>query len=69
MFFPMSISAISIESISNAVPASSPLANTVLEIISGFSSTALWLVAEPIVVTMPSPTLAKIVSSPAPPTS
>ena len=63
MFLPMSMSAISIDNISNAVPASSPLANTVLEIISGFSNTALWLVAEPIVVTIPSPTRASIVSS------
>ena len=36
---------------------------------SGFSSTALCEAAEPIVLTMPSPTRARIVSSPAPPTS
>ncbi len=53
---------------SKAVPASRPLAKTVREIRSGFSSTALWLSAEPTVVTMPSPTRAMMVSSPAPPT-
>ena len=36
---------------------------------SGFSSTSLWVAAEPMVLTMPSPTRAMIVSSPAPPTS
>ena len=35
---------------------------------SGFSSTAAWLALEPMVETMPSPTRARIVSSPAPPT-
>ena len=55
--------------ISNAVPLSRPFARTVLEIRSGFSSTALWLWEEPTVVTIPSPTLAMMVSSPAPPTS
>ena len=59
----------SMERISKAVPESSPLASTVLEILSGFSSTALCEAAEPIVETMPSPTRAMIVSSPAPPTS
>ncbi len=69
MFLPTSTSAMSIERISNAVPESRPLASTVFEIASGFSSTALWESAEPIVDTMPSPTRARIVSSPAPPTS
>ncbi len=59
----------SMERISNAVPASSPLASTALEIMSGFSSTFLWDSAEPMVLTIPSPTRARIVSSPAPPTS
>jgi hypothetical protein len=36
---------------------------------SGFSSTSLWVSAEPMVLTMPSPTRAMMVSSPAPPTS
>jgi hypothetical protein len=36
---------------------------------SGFSSTSLWLSAEPIEETVPSPTRAMMVSSPAPPTS
>jgi hypothetical protein len=36
---------------------------------SGFSSTALWSWAEPMVETTPSPTRAMTVSSPAPPTS
>ncbi len=35
----------------------------------GFSSTALWLSADPIVETIPSPTRARIVSTPAPPTN
>jgi hypothetical protein len=68
MFLPTSTSAMSMERISNAVPASSPFARTVLEIRSGFSNTALWEVADPIVLTIPSPTRARIVSSPAPPT-
>ena len=42
--------------------------NTSLDIESGFSSTALWLSAEPIDDTIPSPTRASTVSSPAPPT-
>ena len=46
-----------------------PSTSTVLEIKSGFSSTFLWDSAEPIVLTIPSPTRARIVSSPAPPTS
>jgi len=50
------------------VPESSPFWSTVLEIRSGFSSTCLCVSAEPMVVTMPSPTRAMIVSSPAPPT-
>jgi hypothetical protein len=49
----------SMDKISNAVPASSPLANTVFEMASGFSSTAAWLTAEPMVDTMPSPTRRK----------
>ena len=69
MFFPISTSAISIDKISNAVPLSNPRANTTFEIESGFSSTALCDDAEPIEETTPSPTLAKIVSSPAPPTN
>ncbi len=36
MFLPISISAISIDKISNAVPESNPLSNTVFEIESGF---------------------------------
>ena len=69
MLSPTSMSAMSIERISNAVPASRPFASTVREMLSGFSSTSLWSSAEPIVVTMPSPTRAMIVSSVAPPTS
>ena len=66
---PTSTSAMSMDKISNAVPASKPLFKTVREIKSGFSSTALWESDEPTVVTMPSPTRAITVSSPAPPTS
>ncbi len=40
-----------------------------MDIASGFSNTILWLFEEPTVVTIPSPTLAKIVASPAPPTN
>jgi hypothetical protein len=69
IFFPISISAISIDKISKAVPLSNPLFNTTFEIESGFSNTCLWSYALPILVTMPSPTRAKIVSSPAPPTN
>ena len=69
MFLPTSMSAISIERISNAVPASSPLSSTTREIESGFSNTTLWLTAEPIDETIPSPTRASTVSSPAPPTN
>ena len=68
MFFPTSTSAMSIERISKAVPESSPLARTVFEIASGFSRTSLWEFAEPMEETIPSPTRARIVSSPAPPT-
>lgn len=68
MFLPTSTSAISIERISKAVPESSPLSKTVLEIESGFSKTFLCDSADPTVVTIPSPTLARTVSSPAPPT-
>ena len=69
MLSPTSMSAMSIERISNAVPASSPFSSTRLEIESGFSSTCLCVSAEPIALTMPSPTRAMIVSSVAPPTS
>ena len=69
MFLPMSISAISIDRISKAVPASNPLRSTSLEIESGFSNTDLWFSEEPIDETIPSPTRARIVSSPAPPTN
>ena len=57
------------ERISKAVPASKPLRRTSLEIESGFSRTVLWLSDEPMDETMPSPTRARIVSSPAPPTN
>ena len=57
------------DNISYAVPASSPLPRTSFEILSGFSSTSLCDLDDPIEDTIPSPTLAKIVSSPAPPTS
>ncbi len=63
------MSAISIERISNAVPASRPFSSTTREIESGFSSTILCDAAEPIDETIPSPTRASTVSSPAPPTS
>ena len=69
MFLPISMSAISIDKISKAVPASKPLRSTSLEIESGFSSTDLWFSEEPIDETIPSPTRARIVSSPAPPTN
>ena len=68
MFRPMSTSAMSMERISNAVPASNPFDNTSFEISSGFSSTLLCSAAEPTVVTIPSPIRAIIVASPAPPT-
>ncbi len=51
------------------MPESRPLLSTMREILSGFSSTSLCVSAEPMVVTMPSPTRAMIVSSPAPPTN
>ena len=63
MLSPTSMSAMSIERISKAVPASSPFSSTRLEIESGFSSTCLCVSAEPMAVTMPSPTRAMIVSS------
>jgi len=69
MFLPTSTSAISIDNISKAVPESKPLLSTVLDMLSGFSNTSAWAAEEPTVVTIPSPTLAIIVSSPAPPTS
>ena len=69
MFLPISMSAISIDKISKAVPASKPLRSTSLEIESGFSRTDLWFSEEPIDETIPSPTRARIVSSPAPPTN
>ena len=55
MFSPTSTSAMSIDKISKAVPASRPFSSTVLEMLSGFSRTALWVLAEPMVVTMPFP--------------
>ncbi len=69
MLAPTSMSAISMERISKAVPASRPLDNTSFDILSGFSKTDLWFKEEPIEVTIPSHTRAKMVSSPAPPTS
>ena len=68
MLSPTSTSAMSIERISNAVPESRPRSSTTFEMRSGFSSTSMWFVDEPMVVTMPSPTRATIVSSVAPPT-
>ena len=59
----------SIETISKAVWSSRRLASTALEIMSGFSSTVLWLSADPIAETIPWPTRAMIVSSVAPPMS
>ena len=69
MLSPTSMSAMSIETISKAVWESSRRASTALEIRSGFSNTRLWLSAEPIALTIPSPTRAMIVSSVAPPIS
>ena len=69
MFSPTSMSAMSIETIWNAVWASRPRASTALEILSGCSITSKWLSAEPIDVMIPSPTRAMIVSSVAPPIS
>ena len=63
------MSAMSIETIWNAVWASSPRSSTALEIVSGCSITSKWLSADPIEVMMPSPTRAMIVSSVAPPIS
>ena len=57
------------ERISKAVFESRPLARTALDILSGFSSTALCESEEPMALTMPSPTRATMVSSVAPPTS
>ena len=62
-----STSAMSMERISKAVPASNPFSSMVCEISSGFSSTFYGFLAEPMVETIPSPTRAIIVSSPAPP--
>ena len=56
------------DKISNAVPESSPFRKIVCEIASGFSKTTECVAAEPTVVTIPSPTRAIIVGSPAPPT-
>ena len=56
------------DKISKAVPASKPLFNTVREIWSGFSNTSVCSSEEPTVVTIPSPTRAMMVASPAPPT-
>ena len=61
------MSAMSIETIWNAVWASRPRWSTALEIVSGCSITLKWLSAEPIEVMIPSPTRAMIVSSVAPP--
>ena len=57
------MSAISIETISNAVCESSRRSNTAREMRSGFSSTSECVAEEPIAETMPSPTRAMIVSS------
>ena len=59
----------SIETISNAVCASSPRSSTAFEMRSGFSITSRWSFDEPIDVMIPSPTRAMIVSSVAPPIS
>ena len=59
----------SIDRISKAVPASKPFSSTTREIKSGFSSTLLCESDEPIDETIPSPTRASTVSSPAPPTN
>ena len=59
MFLPTSTSAMSIERISNAAR-DPPLVQHRLRNASGFSSTFLWLSAEPIVVTIPSPTRARL---------
>ena len=69
MFWPTSMSAMSIETISKAVCASRPRCNTAFEMRSGFSITCRWLSDEPMAVMMPSPTRAMIVSSVAPPIS
>jgi len=53
MLSPTSMSAMSIERISNAVPASSPFSSTRREIESGLASTSLCDSAEPIVVVIP----------------
>ena len=59
----------SIDRISKAVPASKPFSSTTREMKSGFSSTLLCESDEPIDETIPSPTRASTVSSPAPPTN
>jgi hypothetical protein len=59
----------SMDTISNAVPASSPSLSTTLEIRDGLASTSLWSSAMPMAATMPWPTRAITVSSVAPPTS
>ncbi|QYU66216.1 DNA-directed RNA polymerase subunit beta' [Leptolyngbya sp. 15MV] len=69
MLSPTSMSAMSMERISKAVPASRPDSRTLRLISSGFSRTSLWLSLEPMVETMPWPTRAMMVSSVAPPTS
>ena len=69
MFSPTSMSAMSIDTIWNAVWASSPRSRTALAILSGRSMTSKWVSAEPIDVMIPSPTRAMIVSSVAPPIS
>ena len=63
MLRPTSTSAISMDRISKAVPSSSPLSKTVLEICSGDSSTSVCISEEPTVETMPSPTRAITVAS------
>ena len=63
MFAPTSISATSIDTISNAVCESSALCSTACEIRLGLASTSVWCSAEPMALTMPSPTRAMIVSS------
>ena len=68
MFVPTPTSAISIERISYAVPASRPRFSTSLEMSWGFSRTPLYVSLEPMARTIPSPTRAMMVSSVAPPT-
>ena len=69
MLAPTSISATSMETISNAVWESREFFKTACEIELGLASTSVWCSAPPMALTMPSPTRAMIVSSVAPPTS